>query len=464
MPFREHTDLPEDADRAAGRLQAVAGRPLAGHRQEDAGRALRRHEEARRLARALALEPEILFLDEPTSGLDPIGARAFDSLVRALSDSLGLTVFMVTHDLDTLLSIIDRTIALSKGKVIADGPVAEVRRGDHPWIREYFSARAPHERRRPLMEPEAKYTLVGGSVLVLLAMLVGAVAWLASASRGTDAHRYKIYFTRQSLEGLQVRSDVRMRGIRVGAVTGFSFAEDRPGTVEVGDRDRPGDSGQGQHAGSRRSQPDHRPGDDPVAEPDRRQPADRASGTRPGRPGHRRGRLATAAVLRDGQRAGASSRRDDAPDQRDLSNENQVVLAETLVNLRDLSQKAEGAVTRADAALLSVARTADAVGVATTGLSRDVHRLADRFDTLGVEAGTTLRDASAAMRQISGDVNQLSRHAESLLVDSNAEVRLTAQQLRGTADAVGTAARKFRDPRATLFGPGEASLGPGESR
>ena len=84
------------------------------------------------------------------------------------------------------------------------------------------------------MEPEAKYTLVGGSVLVLLALLVGAVAWLASASRGTDVQRYTIYFARQSLEGLQVRSDVRMRGIRVGAVTGFSFAEQRPGTVEVG--------------------------------------------------------------------------------------------------------------------------------------------------------------------------------------------------------------------------------------
>jgi hypothetical protein len=65
---------------------------------------------------------------------------------------------------------------------------------------------------------------------------------------------------------------------------------------------------------------------------------------------------------------------------------------------------------------------------------------------------------------LSGDVNQLSLHAENLLVDSNAEVRLTGQQLRGTADAVGTAARKFRDPRATFFGPGEASLGPGESR
>jgi len=95
------------------------------------------------LARALALEPEMLFLDEPTSGLDPIGARSFDSLVRTLSDSLGLTVFMVTHDLDTLLSIVDRVIALSAGKVVADGTVAAVRNADHPWIQEYFSARAP---------------------------------------------------------------------------------------------------------------------------------------------------------------------------------------------------------------------------------------------------------------------------------------------------------------------------------
>ena len=99
------------------------------------------------LARALALEPEIVFLDEPTSGLDPINARAFDSMVRVLSDSLGLTVFIVTHDLDTLLSIIDRVIVLSAGKVIADGPVDRVVRMDEPWIREYFSARAPAQER-----------------------------------------------------------------------------------------------------------------------------------------------------------------------------------------------------------------------------------------------------------------------------------------------------------------------------
>ena len=94
------------------------------------------------LARALALEPELLFLDEPTSGLDPIAARAFDRLVRSLADDLGLTIVLITHDLDTLLSIVDRVIVLSERRVIADGPVAEVRQVDHDWIRSYFSATA----------------------------------------------------------------------------------------------------------------------------------------------------------------------------------------------------------------------------------------------------------------------------------------------------------------------------------
>lgn len=94
------------------------------------------------LARALALEPELLFLDEPTSGLDPISARAFDKLIRTLCDNLGLTVVMVTHDLDTLLSVVDRVIALSDGKVLANGPIEKVSSVDHPWIRSYFAARA----------------------------------------------------------------------------------------------------------------------------------------------------------------------------------------------------------------------------------------------------------------------------------------------------------------------------------
>ena len=105
------------------------------------------------IARAIALEPEVLFLDEPTSGLDPITARGFDRLVRSLVDDLGLTVFLVTHDLDTLRGVVDRVIVLGsaqgqgqgqgsgQGRVLADGTVQEVMAVDDAWIRDYFSVR-----------------------------------------------------------------------------------------------------------------------------------------------------------------------------------------------------------------------------------------------------------------------------------------------------------------------------------
>jgi phospholipid/cholesterol/gamma-HCH transport system ATP-binding protein len=91
------------------------------------------------LARALALDPELLFLDEPTAGLDPIGAAAFDELTRSLQHSLGLTVFLITHDLDTLHAICDRVAVLADKKVIAVGTIPELLALDHPWIQEYFN-------------------------------------------------------------------------------------------------------------------------------------------------------------------------------------------------------------------------------------------------------------------------------------------------------------------------------------
>ena len=90
------------------------------------------------LARALALDPELVFLDEPTSGLDPIGAGDFDELVRTLQRTLGLTVFMVTHDLDSLYTACDRIAVLGNGKIIAAGSVADMQASQHPWLRQYF--------------------------------------------------------------------------------------------------------------------------------------------------------------------------------------------------------------------------------------------------------------------------------------------------------------------------------------
>lgn len=91
------------------------------------------------LARALALDPDLLFLDEPTAGLDPIGAAAFDELIRNLADALGLTVFLITHDLDTLYAICDRVAVLAEGRVIAVGTIPELLALDHPWIQQYFN-------------------------------------------------------------------------------------------------------------------------------------------------------------------------------------------------------------------------------------------------------------------------------------------------------------------------------------
>ena len=96
------------------------------------------------LARALALDPEIVFLDEPTAGLDPIAAGAFDELIRDLRASLDLTVFMVTHDLDSLNTVCDRVAALADGRVVAVGPMQAMLASEHPWVKSYFGGKRAH--------------------------------------------------------------------------------------------------------------------------------------------------------------------------------------------------------------------------------------------------------------------------------------------------------------------------------
>jgi phospholipid/cholesterol/gamma-HCH transport system ATP-binding protein len=141
VPLREHTRLAPDTVAAlvALRLHQAGLPPDAGPKMPSELSGGMRKRAA--IARAIALEPELLFLDEPTSGLDPITARAFDRMVRSLVDDLGLTVFVVTHDLDTLLGVVDRVIVLAAGSVLADGTVDDVVAVDDPWVRDYFAVR-----------------------------------------------------------------------------------------------------------------------------------------------------------------------------------------------------------------------------------------------------------------------------------------------------------------------------------
>lgn len=138
VPMREYLDLPKPLMDELARLKIeMVGLPPDAARKfpsELSGGMIKRAA----LARALALDPDIVFLDEPTSGLDPIGAAAFDELVRQLRDTMGLTVYMVTHDLDSLFSVCDRIAVLGEKKVMVQGTVADMMASENDWVKSYF--------------------------------------------------------------------------------------------------------------------------------------------------------------------------------------------------------------------------------------------------------------------------------------------------------------------------------------
>ena len=138
VPMREYLDLPKKLmdELAMLKIELVGLSPDAADKfpSELSGGMIKRAA----LARALALDPDIVFLDEPTSGLDPIGAAEFDELVAKLRDTMGLTVYMVTHDLDSLFSVCDRIAVLGQKKVLVDGTIEDMMQVEDPWVKSYF--------------------------------------------------------------------------------------------------------------------------------------------------------------------------------------------------------------------------------------------------------------------------------------------------------------------------------------
>nr|WP_028744636.1 ABC transporter ATP-binding protein [Rhizobium mesoamericanum] len=141
VPMREYLDLPQSLmDELAQlkiRLVGLAADASDKYPSELSGGMIKRAA----LARALALDPELVFLDEPTSGLDPIGAAEFDELIARLRDTLGLTVYMVTHDLDSLFSVCDRIAVLGKKRVLVEGTIDDMLACDDPWVQAYFKGK-----------------------------------------------------------------------------------------------------------------------------------------------------------------------------------------------------------------------------------------------------------------------------------------------------------------------------------
>ncbi|MCZ8180611.1 MAG: ABC transporter ATP-binding protein [Rhizobium sp.] len=153
LPMREYLDLPQWLmdELAYLKIELVGLKPDAADKypSELSGGMIKRAA----LARALALDPDLVFLDEPTSGLDPIGAAEFDELIAQLRDTLGLTVYMVTHDLDSLFSVCDRIAVLGQKRVLVEGTLDDMLAFDDPWVQAYF--RGKRARSIPRAEPSA---------------------------------------------------------------------------------------------------------------------------------------------------------------------------------------------------------------------------------------------------------------------------------------------------------------------
>jgi phospholipid/cholesterol/gamma-HCH transport system substrate-binding protein len=314
------------------------------------------------------------------------------------------------------------------------------------------------------MEPEAKYTLVGTVVLILIALVAAAVVWLRTAGEQVDDQRFKIYFERQSLEGLQVRSEVRMKGIRIGSVTGFRISTWRPGAVEVLIRV---DGGAPVRQSTRAVVERHlvtgiasillinTTEDSPplVQVPQGEVYPVIAEG-------ESQIQVVSESIQELAQRATETMQRINAT----LAPENQRALAALLDNLNRLAYNTDRSLAGLERTLASVGAAAEDVRALSRGLGEDASRLAARYDKLGEEATVAARDAASAMRQVSADVARISQRLDALLASGDVELRVTAQELRATADSLGAVARRLNDPRSILYGPPEGGLGPGEAR
>jgi phospholipid/cholesterol/gamma-HCH transport system substrate-binding protein len=307
------------------------------------------------------------------------------------------------------------------------------------------------------MEPEAKYTLVGAAVVILVAVFAALLVWLHSTGEESGARRYKIYFEHQSLQGIQPRGDVTMRGVKVGTITSFRFSRQRPAAVEVFIAVDPSTPvRESTRATVERNfltglailQLVNKTEDSPLlARPPAGEPWPViAEGEAPME--HLAQSLENLAAHADETMQTLNAT---------LSAQNRAAFADILDNLRRVSRHADQTLAKADQALVSFGQTSGEV-------RGDMRALTARYDALGAEATVTIGEAREALRKVGEGVDRLSRTADQALSTAGDQWRDTARSLQSAGDSVGTAAGRLRNPQQAMFGPAEDALGPGESR
>ncbi|MGQ0547148.1 MAG: MlaD family protein [Betaproteobacteria bacterium] len=321
------------------------------------------------------------------------------------------------------------------------------------------------------MESEARYALVGTVVLVLLAAMIVAIVWLRRAGGPGDTQQYKIYFARQSLDGLQLRSDVKMRGIVVGSVDAFRISLWKKGSVEVVIRvDEQAPVRESTRAVVERQLVTGIASIRLVTTDEESPLLAKAPETEPYpviAEGESEFEHLSQSLTQLAQKAGETlNRANETLNGLNamITEDNRAALSRTLASFERLAATTERSLKGLDKTLASISATAEEVQGLAAGLGEDGARLAARYDELGKDAGAAAREVRAAANRMADDVAKLSVRADTLLAASSAEVGATAQELRIAARSLGAAARRFRDPRAILVGPAAGDMGPGEAR
>ncbi len=313
------------------------------------------------------------------------------------------------------------------------------------------------------MEPEAKYTLVGIVVLMLVALLTVAFIWLKEAGGKPGDLAYSIYFVNQSLDGLQINSGVKMKGIKVGVVSSFRISSIHPGAVHVSIRVDPSAPVRENTEAAVERNILTGLASITLVNPDEKSPL--LTAVPPGEEhpviaeGESEYQRFSKSLAQMAIRADDTMQRINST----LSDENRKAFVDILGNFNRITARMEHSMSNLDHTVTSTGKAVEDFRVLSANLSKDAGRLAQRYDALGQEATIGVREFSAATRRIEQSLAGLSFSLEALIDDGNLELKATAREVRNAADALADAARKFNEPNKIIFGPGERSLGPGES-
>lgn len=312
------------------------------------------------------------------------------------------------------------------------------------------------------MEPEGRYTLVGVLVVAVIALMTLAIAWLAGAAGQIAYQSYTIYFKQQSLDGLAVGSAVKMRGIKVGVVDGYRFAEGGDEAVSVIARI---DEGVPVHTGAeayiKRNlvtgiasvEISNGPGDSPLL--DQAPQGERYPVIAEGSSDLDKVATAVSQLAVDG--AQVLERMNTL-----LSDDNQRAIRETLANLNELSAHLVANKQSLDAAVQGIRDASDEFRFAGASISQAATRAEDSIVSVGKNADLALQEAAVAMQKLQQDASLISLQVQQLAETSTLELTNVSRDVRTSADTLTTAGQRLSDPRTILFGPGQQQLGPGE--